>query len=119
VNILKKIVLRSESCIGCGACVGIDAEHFEFSDEGFSVVKSQENLESVALQDAIDACPVAIISLEEVTATEQDLNNKEVMSHCDDMSAECACEKCVCDHVDEECSCGECHCQEDKKETAE
>ena len=32
-----KIVLKNESCIGCGACVGIDSEHFEFSEEGYSV----------------------------------------------------------------------------------
>ena len=46
MNKLKKIVLQTESCIGCGACIGIDAEHFEFSDDGFSVIKSQENLDS-------------------------------------------------------------------------
>ena len=61
---VKKIVLKTESCIGCGACIGIDGEHFEFSDEGFSIIKSQDNLDSPSLSDAIDACPVAIISLE-------------------------------------------------------
>lgn len=72
---MKKIVLKSESCIGCGACIGIDSEHFEFSDDGFSIIKSQENLESTSLQDAIDACPVAIISLENIS--DADTKEKE------------------------------------------
>lgn len=95
---MKKIVLKNESCIGCGACVGIDAEHFEFSDEGYSVVKSQENLDSTALADAIDACPVAIISVEDVNEDTNVANQKE-----------CSSEECHCGH---ECSCEdeECNC---------
>ncbi|MCI8467660.1 MAG: ferredoxin [Bacilli bacterium] len=90
---MKKIVLQTESCIGCGACIGIDAEHFEFSDDGFSVIKSQENLDSPSLSDAIDACPVAIISLEETTNTEEACigsSDETCQEH------ECHCENCHC-----------------------
>ncbi len=97
---MKKIVIQNESCIGCGACVGIDSEHFEFSDEGFSTVKSQENLDSPALQDAIDACPVAIISLENVDESKDDATTQ---SHSSD-------EDCSC----ENCECHECDCQSEK-----
>lgn len=93
MNKLKKIVLQTESCIGCGACIGIDAEHFEFSDDGFSVIKSQENLDSPSLSDAIDACPVAIISLEETTNTEEACigsSDEKCQEH------ECHCENCHC-----------------------
>ncbi len=86
---LKKIVIQNESCIGCGACVGIDAEHFTFSDEGFSVVKSQENLDSAALADAIDACPVAIISLEETNEADQAKNEEPIHD-------DCSCDECDC-----------------------
>ena len=64
---MKKIKVLTDQCIGCGACVGIDPEHFDFNEDGLSHVISEENLESEALKDAIDSCPVGIISLEEST----------------------------------------------------
>ena len=65
---MKKLVLNEESCIGCGACVSIDPEHFDFNDSGLSNVISQENLETDEVKSAIEACPVQIISLEEDSA---------------------------------------------------
>ncbi len=100
-----KIVLKNESCIGCGACVGIDSEHFEFSEEGYSVIKSQENLDSPALTNAIEACPVAIISLVE----NDNLENDDMLEHHD-----CHCEEhCQCT---EECHCEDHDCQCNEEE---
>ena len=42
---MKKINVKNDACIGCGACVAIDSEHFAFNDEGLSHPISQENLE--------------------------------------------------------------------------
>ena len=53
----------NENCIGCGACAVIDEEHFEM--DGTSKVISNENVESEALNNAIDSCPVSAISIEE------------------------------------------------------
>lgn len=105
---MKKIVLKSENCIGCGACVGIDAEHFEFTDDGFSIVKSQENLDSTALQDAIDACPVAIISLQN---SQEDVLDKMEKQDMDKNVEEddCECQECYKDH------CSHCNCHDEKK----
>lgn len=95
---MKKIILKEEACIGCGACVGIDSEHFDFNEDGYSTIKSQENLESPALSDAIEACPVAIISIEE-----QDTDS------CQESEKECSCETCG-----DECSCGnDCNCEDE------
>lgn len=108
---MKKIVLQTESCIGCGACIGIDSEHFEFSDDGFSIIKSQENLDSLALQDAIDACPVAIISLENQESSDS-LNNSSAQQEDNSDSSdkhECSSDSCVCE---------DCKCHEDKKTAA-
>lgn len=66
---MKKITVLTDQCIGCGACVGVDPEHFGFNEGGLSHVISEENLESKSLQEAIDACPIGIISVEE-TSTE-------------------------------------------------
>jgi ferredoxin len=59
---MKKIAVNQGSCIGCGACVAIDSEHFGFSDEGLSEVISQENTESAEVQNAIESCPTGAIS---------------------------------------------------------
>ncbi len=56
----------NDTCIGCGACVAIDPEHFDFN-EGVSVATSQEVTDSV--REAAGACPVGAI---EVTETAEE-----------------------------------------------
>lgn len=93
---MKKINVNNESCIGCGACVAIDPEHFAFNDDGLSHPISQENLESAELASAIDSCPTCAISM---------IESKEETKAC-----ECGCgEDCKCTEED---NCG-CHCYED------
>ena len=75
---MKKIKVLTENCIGCGACVGIDPEHFTFNDEGYSIPKSNENLDSESLMNAIESCPVGIISFEEVKENEKEDNDETV-----------------------------------------
>lgn len=70
---MKKLVVNTEGCIGCGACVGIDPEHFDFNEDGLSHAISEENLDSSAIQDAIAACPVQVISLEETEETKDNV----------------------------------------------
>ncbi len=62
---MSKIVVNQDACIGCGACVGIDEEHFQFNDDGLSSVKTNENLDSENLKTTISACPTQAISIEE------------------------------------------------------
>jgi len=100
---MKKIKVNPEACIGCGACVAIDPEHFEFNDEGLSSVISNENLETDELKNAIASCPVSVIKLEE---SEEGCNCHEG----------CTCgSDCKCDgenKCSEDCTCGEeCHCE--------
>lgn len=82
---MKKIVVDESKCIGCGACVGNDPEHFEFNDNGKSCVISNDNLDSEALHMAIDCCPTEAITID----------------NCED---ECDCEECECNscHHEEE-----------------
>ena len=65
---MKKIEINN--CIGCGACIAMDPEHFEF-DDNLSSVKSNDNLDSDALQNAIDSCPVGAIKVTEDAETEE------------------------------------------------
>ena len=62
---MKELKVDINMCIGCGACAAIDSEHFTINDAGLSETTSQENLESPAVNEAIDACPVGAITLEE------------------------------------------------------
>ena len=89
---MKKLNINEDACIGCGACVSVDPEHFDFNDEGLSSVISEENLETEELKSAIECCPTSAISC-----------------RCDNEKCECdncECEDCKCDGSD--CKCDSC-----------
>lgn len=92
---LKNIIVDENACIGCGACISIDPEHFTFSDEGLSEVISNENLETEDLQNAIESCPTNAI------CTNDNANNENC--HCEN----CNCKDCECS--EEECNCESCN----------
>ncbi len=62
---MKELTVNENACIGCGACVAIDPEHFEVGDDGLSHAISQENLESEEIANAKESCPTSAISVEE------------------------------------------------------
>jgi len=91
---MKKLKVNTEGCIGCGACVGLDPKHFDFNDEGLSIVISEENINPEKIQDIIETCPVNVISYEE---WEEPCKCKE-----DKCTTECECgETCACNKEDE------------------
>ena len=67
----------NETCIGCGACVAMDPEHFDFK-EGVSVAISQEITDSV--KEVAGACPVGAIEVTEVAETVEETNNDTLMA---------------------------------------
>lgn len=87
---MKELFVNKDACIGCGACVAIDPEHFDFSDEGLSNVINNDNIETEDAQNAISSCPTNAISY-------IDKNN-----NC--KCGNCHCEKCDCDG-------DSCHCE--------
>ncbi len=73
---MEKLFVNKEACIGCGACVAIDSEHFDFGDDNLSEVISQENIESENAKNAMASCPTGAISLvEDTTEKEHDCEN--------------------------------------------
>lgn len=60
---MKKLVVKDDVCIGCGACVAIDALHFDLNENGLSSVISNENVETGEVMTAINTCPVNAIKL--------------------------------------------------------
>ena len=83
---MKKINVSPELCIGCGACIAIDAEHFAFNDQGLSEVIKNDDLESTALKEGMESCPTDAISFKE----------------------DCTCE------CGENCECDPCECNDSK-----
>lgn len=111
---MKKIIVNESACIGCGACVALDSEHFDFNDSGLSHTISNENIENENVQAAIDSCPTSAICIMEVAEEENQT--------CD-CSGQCTCgDNCECtseNKCNEDCTCGDtcecgdnCHCDE-------
>ena len=69
----KELKVDNTMCIGCGQCVAMFPENFNFDPEtGLSTAISNQNL----VDDMVDICPVSAISIVEselvAKATEQD-----------------------------------------------
>lgn len=59
-----KVILDQNKCIGCGACVAISPENFDFvEEEGVSTVKNEEVTDKT--YEAKDSCPVYAIDVVE------------------------------------------------------
>lgn len=61
-----KVKVIKEKCLGCGMCVGINSDVFDFDDDGLAKTNSEnindENKEQV--EDAVNSCPVGAIEEE-------------------------------------------------------
>ena len=56
----KELIVDKTSCIGCGQCIAMFPENFDFDPEtSRSIPISQENL----VDDMVDVCPVGAISI--------------------------------------------------------
>lgn len=68
---MEKLIVDQDLCIGCGACVNVCDEVFDFTEEGNTamaiennnvVEKLEKDVKDNAL-DALDSCPVNAIKL--------------------------------------------------------
>ena len=61
---MKKVIIDKDKCIGCGACVSIAPDCFDFDNQGLSeLVKEDATNEEVI--DAIESCPTEAIHIED------------------------------------------------------
>lgn len=104
---MGNLKVNEEQCIGCGACVAIDPEHFDFNENGLSSVIKNENLESANLKSAMESCPTGAISFNDDNAENNSTNNCEKCAN--DKKCECGCENCTNDD-NCECGCENCEC---------
>lgn len=62
---MKTVKINKDKCLGCGMCVGIESDVFDFDDDRLAKVNNDnindDNKENV--NNAIDSCPVAAIEV--------------------------------------------------------
>lgn len=123
------VKVNQEKCIGCGACVAIAPENFDFNDDGISTVINEEANEQA--KEAEEVCPVCAIDIVEdsdkakvTDKKESKSDEKSVDKHGDeDCCDKCECDDCECDDCEcddcecEECECDGCGCNDDEEET--
>ena len=64
---MKVIKVDQSKCIGCGACMALDEQDFEFNDDGLSKAKVDVVDEpSEELLSAVESCPAGAIILEDI-----------------------------------------------------
>lgn len=90
---MEKLNVNEEQCIGCGACVAIDSEHFDFNENGLSSVIKEDNLDSANLKSAMESCPTGAISI----GDESQNKNCACCDNCTgDDNCDCGCDNCEC-----------------------
>lgn len=61
---MKKVKVDEDKCIGCGLCINLCPEVFEFNKNNKSQVKAGADLEKnkECIKESIQSCPVVVIS---------------------------------------------------------
>jgi len=59
----KVPVVDPEVCIGCGTCVALAPQTFQFSEDGKVKVVNPEGDDEETIKEATQACPVNAITL--------------------------------------------------------
>ncbi len=67
---MEKVCVDHDKCVGCGACVAIAPDTFEFNEDGLSSVKDSKVTDQA--KEAMETCPYSAISIKE-----EDSNNKD------------------------------------------
>ncbi len=60
-----KVVIDQSGCIGCGLCAATCPEVFKMNDDNIAEVIKQPDEVTDKVQEAVDGCPVQVISIEE------------------------------------------------------
>ena len=64
---MEKLEINKAKCLGCGMCVGINSDVFEFDDDGLAKVNNENITEENEneVKEAVNSCPVSAIEEKE------------------------------------------------------
>lgn len=62
LNLMKKVVVDKEKCIGCGSCAAVAPKSFKMGDDGKARVLEPIGDAEETVKEAIEGCPVEAIS---------------------------------------------------------
>ncbi|PIZ99880.1 MAG: ferredoxin [Candidatus Komeilibacteria bacterium CG_4_10_14_0_2_um_filter_37_10] len=63
---MSKVKVDQDKCIGCGTCIALCSEVFEYADNGKARVVNEKGCGvKCDCQQAVDSCPVGAISTQE------------------------------------------------------
>ena len=60
----NKVIKRpfvNNNCIGCGACISVASDYFDYNKNNLSEVKKCETYDEQEVNNAISVCPVKAI----------------------------------------------------------
>ncbi len=64
VNEVQQVLVIDKKCVWCGKCTNISPQNFKMNFQSYKAeVISQENIEFINVDMAIDRCPVDAISI--------------------------------------------------------
>lgn len=76
-DLMKKVKVNKELCIGCGACQAIVDSVFQLNDEGLAETIEENNTVDTMdeelkneVMDALEGCPTSAIFIEEIEEKE-------------------------------------------------
>lgn len=63
LKVNDKLKIDKDKCLGCGMCVGINSDIFDFDDDGLAKVNNDNiNDENILdAENALNSCPVGAI----------------------------------------------------------
>lgn len=86
---MKTVKLNKDKCFGCGACVSIAPQNFDFDEEGLSKVINTEVTDTTI--KACDSCPAFAIEIVDDSKEAEEKN-------CPGCNGQCCCgDNCGCD----------------------
>lgn len=69
---MEKVKVNQDLCIGCGACVALANEVFDFNDDGLAETNNENNILNKMndelkdeVMDALEGCPTSAIYKED------------------------------------------------------
>ncbi len=64
---MAKVIINENACVGCGLCIQLSPEAFEYGDDGIAKIKDQDFIQDGGydFRDIVDNCPVEAMTIKD------------------------------------------------------